>query len=96
MSKKLLAALSPAYGAATGQGVFGEIGKMGAIGQLGKAAGLQDNEKDKDKDKALRQGAAGKAAGMKDGGKVKSKPKTKKGGRGDGIAQRGKTKGRFV
>jgi len=89
MAKKLLAALSPAYGAATGQGAFGEIGKMGLIGQLGKAAGLQENEDDKNKDRAMRQGAAGKAAGMKKGGKVKKN-------RGDGICRQGKTKGRMI
>ena len=90
MSKKLLGSLSPIYGAATGEGLFGKVGQMGLAGQLGKAyRDDKDKDKDKNKDRAMRQGAAGKAAGMKKGGKVKAK-------RGDGIAQRGKTKGRFV
>ena len=37
-----------------------------------------------------------KKKGMKAGGKVKAKKKTTKKFRGDGIAKRGKTKGRFV
>lgn len=33
---------------------------------------------------------------MKKGGKIKSKPKAKASKRADGLAQRGKTKGRFI
>jgi hypothetical protein len=102
MSKELMGTLSPLYGMATGEGLFGNenIGLLPAI-----AAQMR-----RDKDKS----AAGSKANlesvsasteedmprMKKGGKVK---KMKKGGtvssaskRADGIATKGKTKGRFV
>jgi hypothetical protein len=102
MSKELMGTLSPLYGMATGEGLFGNenIGLLPAI-----AAQMR-----RDRDKS----AAGSRANlasvsesteenmprMKKGGKVK---KMKKGGtvssaskRADGIATKGKTKGRFV
>ena len=36
--RAILGTLSPIYGAATGQGVFGEVGEFGLAGQLGKAS----------------------------------------------------------
>ena len=35
--RAVMGTLSPLYGAATGQGLFGEVGEFGLAGQLGKA-----------------------------------------------------------
>lgn len=84
--------ISPIAGIATGKGL---TGKLAAAGGLGLAPALfarnaQEEEEEKKKAAAARAPAPA-AAGMKKGGKVSSASK-----RADGIAQRGKTKGRVV
>ena len=87
--------ISPIAGIATGKGL---TGKLAAAGGLGLAPALlarnaQDEEEEKKKAAmaaAARAPAPG-AAGMKKGGKVSSASS-----RADGIAKRGKTKGRMV
>jgi hypothetical protein len=84
MASKLLKAVSPLAAASGGIKSFAQ--NFSPAYNLVKG---KDDENDSMLNKAMRQGAAGKARGMKKGGKVKKN-------RGDGIAQRGKTKGRFV
>jgi hypothetical protein len=83
---KVLGSISPLYGIASGQGLYGKTSPL---------AMLIHSDKKKEK----KPGEAPEAGeGMKRGGKVK---KMAKGGstaskRADGCAQRGKTRGRFV
>jgi len=77
--KKILGSLSPLYGAVSGEGAFGKIGRGGLLG-IAKSQGKDG------KGSASRDGKVGK---MKKGGVVGGK----KGRRGDGICQKGKTKG---
>ena len=44
--KAIAGTLSPLYGAATGEGAFGEIGQMGLAGQLGKAYRRSKNKEE--------------------------------------------------
>jgi hypothetical protein len=94
MSKALMGTLSPAYGMATGEGLFGNaVGTVPAIAQYIRN---EEEEKKKEKEKGNK-GSVGfdpnkyKAGMKKKGGKVSSASK-----RADGCAQRGKTKGRMV
>jgi hypothetical protein len=83
--KKIMGTLSPAYGMATGEGLFGQaVGVLPAI-----AKDIRDDRKE-DKERAAMEAAARGAPvqpGMKKGGKVKSAS-----ARADGCAIRGKTK----
>jgi hypothetical protein len=78
--KKILGTLSPAYGMATGHGLFGKnVGILPAI-----AKNYRD---DKDKEK---EAEAAAASGMKKGGMVSASK------RADGCVKRGKTRGKMV
>ena len=83
--KKIMGTLSPAYGMATGEGLFGQaVGVLPAI-----AKDIRDDRKE-DKERAAMEAAqAGRVPqpGMKRGGKVSSASK-----RADGCAIRGKTR----
>lgn len=85
--KKVLGSISPLYGIATGKGLFGKISPLAQV--------IHGDKDDKKKRKPGEPPEAGE--GMKKGGKVK---KYAKGGsvssRGDGIARKGKTRGRIV
>ena len=88
--KELLGTLSPLYGMATGEGAFGN-----ALGVLPAIAKDMRDDKEKEKEKARPAGmppAAPGPSGMKKGGKVMSSASK----RADGIAQRGKTRGKMV
>ncbi len=97
---KILGSVSPLYGAVSGQGLFGNA--LGGLGDaLGPMSGVlpaiaSEQRKSLRKRRAASEGG-GDDEGMKRGGAVK---KMAKGGsaskRGDGIATKGKTKGRFV
>lgn len=94
-TKKILGTLSPAYGLMSGHGAFGKLAP--AAGLLPMA--LAQDRKDRDEEKARNAATSvaspvikGPTAGMKKGGSVKSSASR----RADGIAQRGKTKGRMV
>jgi hypothetical protein len=89
--KDLLGTLSPVYGAVTGEGM------MGKMLNPEEAARIAKEEQDRqtaaaEQAKVERQAAIQAAAtgGMKKGGKVKSAS-----ARADGIAQRGKTRGKM-
>lgn len=98
MARKLeFGDVSPLAGMVTGKGLMGELMQKGFGGlipmQLARSAAEEEEEKRK------RDGVGMPpigAPGMKKGGKVKAKAKSSASKRGDGIAQRGKTKGRFV
>jgi len=85
MASKLLKAVSPLAAASDG----GIKGVMRTFSPAYNLAKKDDKENDSLLRKGMKRGAVGTAAGMKKGGKVKKN-------RGDGIAQRGKTKGRMI
>jgi hypothetical protein len=88
MSKELLGTLSPAYGMATGHGLFGqEVGVLPAIAK--NLRGKKEAQRLLDSGKEAEDG---KAPRMKKGGMVKSSASK----RADGICKKGKTKGRMV
>jgi len=103
-TKEMLANLSPVYGIATGRGMFGKAADKGFLGLGARAIAnraQQEAEAKAMQEQLIQQGIAAKqaaagaaakpAAAMKKGGKVSSASK-----RADGIAVRGKTKGRLV
>lgn len=92
--EKMLGVVSPAYGALTGEGVFGNL--------LGKKSEKEDEaqkvlqaakEQKAAQDQAAAQQMANSRSGMKKGGAVKSSSASR---RADGIAVRGKTRGKMV
>ena len=91
--KSFMGSVSPVYGAITGEGTMGQLlnpaeaAKIAAEEQARNAAAA-------DQANAERQAkiAAQYAGGMKKGGKVKVSSASK---RADGIAQRGKTRGKM-
>ena len=90
--KEVLGAVSPLYGAVTGEGAMGKMLNPDKAAEIAaeeqaraEAAAEQANMERQAKI------AAEYSGGMKKGGKVKSASS-----RADGIAQRGKTKGRMV
>jgi hypothetical protein len=90
--KGILGALSPLYGAISGEGIMGQLlnpNKAAAIAK--KVQDKEDEEKEQRRAKGIQSG------GMASGGKAKkSKAKSSASKRGDGVAQRGKTKGRMI
>jgi hypothetical protein len=92
-TKKILGTLSPAYGLLSGQGAFGKLAPVAGVLPMALA---QDRKNRKEEE--AQNTAAGSpvikapAAGMKKGGSVRSSASR----RADGIAQRGKTKGRMI
>jgi hypothetical protein len=87
--KSFLGSVSPLYGAATGEGMMGkmlnpaEAAKIAAEEQARNAAAAEQAN-------AERQAQIAASGGMKKGGKVRSASS-----RADGIAQRGKTRGKM-
>ena len=110
MSKigKILGSISPVYGMISGKGLFGKLlggGDSDAKDEIeerrqrtGKKL-LEEEEAANKKDSSLPAYAKiaipGEGEGMKRGGRVKSKVSSAS-KRADGIAQRGKTRGKFV
>ena len=92
--KSLMGTLSPVYGAVTGEGMMGkmlnpeEAAKIAAEEQARQQAAAEQANMERQAKIAAEYGG-----GMKKGGKVKSKSASS---RADGIAQRGKTRGRMV
>jgi hypothetical protein len=78
--------VSPLAGIATGEGMMGKLTSLGGLGAIAKLA--RDDEEKKKKQEAS--GMAPTGAGMKKGGAVSASR------RADGIAQRGKTRGKMV
>lgn len=103
-TKEMLAALSPAYGIATGRGMFGKMADKGFLGIGARALANQGQKRAEEKamqEQLMKQGVAAApatqavtaqpAAKMKSGGKVSSASK-----RADGCVSKGKTKGRMI
>jgi hypothetical protein len=89
--KKILGTLSPAYGMATGEGMFGN-----AVGVLPAIAKDMRDDREEKKRRAAEAGMVPGQGGqapmpMKKGGKVSSASK-----RADGCAVKGKTRGKIV
>jgi hypothetical protein len=88
--------ISPLAGVVTGEGMYGDLAQKGFGGLLPMAIS-KDADKDRE-EKEKRKAAAGMPpaapgpSGMKKGGKVMSSASK----RADGIAQRGKTRGKMV
>lgn len=104
--KDLMGSLSPAYGMMSGQGAFGKLADSGLGGIIPSLMAQRRRKKDGTEMTAAEEAAASpkeeesSSTAMRKGGKVK---KYKSGGtvssaskRADGIAVKGKTKGRFV
>ena len=105
---KFLGSISPAYGAITGKGAFGNaLAAIGDTGMGGLAAMQAKAARDKRRARRADEAAGQEEAAMR--AKVRSMDSMKKGGkvkkmahggsaskRADGIAQKGKTKGRMV
>jgi hypothetical protein len=97
--KDLLGSLSPAYGMATGRGAFGKLTDSMGYG-MGIVPGMLADSRKRKKDGTpmtpAEEAATAAKPGMKKGGKVKTMAS---GGsaskRADGIAQRGKTRGKM-
>jgi hypothetical protein len=90
--KSFLGTMSPLYGAVTGEGMMGKMLNPEEAARIAKEE--QDRkiaavERANIERQAAKQAAA--TGGMKKGGKVRSASQ-----RADGIAMRGKTKGRVV
>jgi hypothetical protein len=91
---KLLGSLSPAYGMLTGEGAFGKLADSGLGGIIPTALAHQRRKKKDGTEMTPQEEAAMTKAGMKKGGKVKMAS----GGyvkSADGVAKKGKTKGRM-
>jgi flagellar hook protein FlgE len=90
--KDILGAVSPLYGAVTGEGAMGKMlnpdkaAEIAAEEQARNAAAAEQANADRQA-----KIAASTSGGMKKGGKVSSASS-----RADGIAQRGKTRGKIV
>jgi hypothetical protein len=74
--RALLGSVSPLYGAATGQGAFGEIGQFGLAGQLGKAYRKRRGRDEEEvmqnpRNVPVQPGMSAAPQMMKEGGKVK-------------------------
>jgi hypothetical protein len=80
---------SPLAGIMSGKGMMGELARSGAMG-FAPAAISRDAYKNAEEERQRQEAASGEKK-MKKGGKVSSASK-----RADGIAIRGKTKGRIV
>ena len=89
-TKNILGTLSPVYGLMSGRGAFGKLAP--AAGLLPMALAKDREKEEEEKEKARSAATAAATSGMKKGGSVKSSVSS----RADGIAMRGKTKGRFV
>ena len=75
--------ISPAAGIATGEGMIGKLAGKGGLGLLPAAIARNAQEDEEERKKKA-------AGGMKKGGAVSASR------RADGIAQRGKTRGKMV
>jgi hypothetical protein len=97
--KDLLGSISPVYGMATGRGAFGKLTDSMGYG-MGVIPGMLADNRKRKKDGTpmtpVEEATAAAKPAMRKGGKVK---KMASGGsasqRADGIAQRGKTRGKM-
>jgi hypothetical protein len=91
--KNIMGTLSPAYGATTGEGVFGRMLNPDSAAKIAQEEQARDAAaaEQANIERQAQIAATAKAnMGMKKGGTVKSAS-----ARADGIAQRGKTRGKM-
>jgi hypothetical protein len=93
--ERVLGAVSPVYGAATGEGMMGKMLNPEKAAEIAREEQMRQ-EAAAEQMNAERQAqiAAQYGGGMKKGGKVKAKASSAS-KRADGIAQRGKTRGKM-
>ena len=84
--KKLLGAISPVYGALTGEGAMGKIAREGGMGLIPRMTSRDAYDASKEEEEKRK--AEGRT--MKKGGSVSASK------RADGCCTKGKTKGRMV
>ena len=94
--KKMLGTISPLYGAISGEGAMGKMlnpdeAKRIADEENARVMAAKASAEQAESNKQAAAGAA-QLSGMKKGGTVKSKSASS---RADGIAQRGKTRGKI-
>jgi hypothetical protein len=92
--KKVLGSLSPAYGMMTGEGAFGKLADSGLGGIIPTLISQHRRKKKDGTAMSPQEEAMTASGGMKKGGKVKMDS----GGyvkAADGVAKKGKTKGRM-
>jgi hypothetical protein len=94
--KNILGTISPLYGAISGEGAMGKMLNPGEAKRIAdeENARVMAAQASAEQAESNKQAAAGASqlSGMKKGGKVKSKSASS---RADGIAQRGKTRGKM-
>jgi hypothetical protein len=92
--ENILGAVSPLYGAVTGEGAMGKMLNPDKAAEIAREEQMRQ-EAAAEQANAERQAeiTARYAGGMKKGGKVKVSSASK---RADGIAQRGKTRGKMI
>ena len=92
-AKSILGSLSPVYGAISGEGMMGKMLNPEEHARIAKAEqdrqAMMEEQANAERQAQVKAQATG---GMKKGGKVKSKSASS---RADGIAQRGKTRGKI-
>lgn len=92
-AKSILGSLSPVYGAISGEGMMGKMLNPEEHARIAKAEqdrqAMMEEQANAERQAQVKSQVAG---GMKKGGKVKSKSASS---RADGIAQRGKTRGKI-
>ena len=90
--KELLGTLSPLYGMMSGHGAFGknDLGILPALARRARKR-RQDGSEMTEAEEAVEDAKSGAAPTMRRGGKISSASK-----RADGVAKKGKTRGRFV
>ncbi len=80
--------ISPIAGIATGEGMIGKLAGKGGLGLL--PAAIARNAQEEEEERKKQMGVVPTSTGMKKGGVVSASR------RADGIAQRGKTRGKMV
>ena len=92
--KSIMGSLSPVYGAVTGEGTMGKLLNPAEAAKIAQEEQMR-NEAAAEQANAERQAqiAGQYSGGMKKGGAVKARSASS---RADGIAQRGKTRGKIV
>ncbi len=94
--KDVLGTLSPAYGLMTGRGAFGKVADSGMAGIIPTMLSNRRKKKDGTPMTPVEEATAAAKPAMKKGGVVKKMASGNSASkRADGIAQRGKTRGKM-
>jgi hypothetical protein len=94
--KSLMGTLSPVYGAATGEGMMGKALNPEKAAQIAREEQMRQEAAAEQANAERQNQIAARYAGYYDGGMKKGGKVSSASSRADGIAQRGKTKGKMV